>query len=207
MASDSIATTFGKVVDEFAGLHGKVEKTMSCNRYNDFSNAISNTDDLARGTDKDKLLAISSAKESAALMEHVLRIDVLSTAVKGLFTRMDTAAAHSDYGKPKFQGCISRLKEVNMAVDDRFAEASEQSSKLLGHLCIVHAMLRDLEPGETRDALLPKCENSFRKKQYLMAEARMLALLTRLLGGGASTGSGCASSGSASALKQEPGSK
>eukprot|EP00969_Alexandrium_andersonii_P164178 7256198-Alexandrium_andersonii.AAC.1 len=54
--------------------------------------------------------------------------------------------------------------------------------RLLGNMCIVQAMKRPLNSGETRPALLKKCDKGFKKREYMSPDPGLHMLLLNEMG-------------------------
>ena len=68
---------------------------------------------------------------------------------------------------------VKTISQAIVTAEEEFNKATKDSAKILGHMCVLQSVHRDLEPGETRSALVSKCKKSFAKKKYLCSEPHM----------------------------------
>lgn len=173
-----VQTAFAKVMQAQASTCDKILSTSQDKTFSRFKEIITmedfyNKDDLI----KESLMTCSS-KLALQIFEAFIVLDALSKSIAALLKDLETATlAVVLQDTEPFDDAISGLALQVSNQQAKFDDARSQG-KLLGNMCVVQALKRDLQPGEIRNSVLQKCEKVFKKKEYLDADPRMRLLLS-----------------------------
>ena len=141
------------MVERIEGDFKDIRKVASSKVFNDFTQRL-NED---RGTDTDtltSLLSVCSSQDAATLFDTFLHKEAAETSAANLLKSMNTALTAQPTVHDDLKISIKNMEKVLNQVKERFSASAEMAGKLLGHMCIVQAMCRELTPGETRAGLL-----------------------------------------------------
>ena len=90
-------------------------------------------------------------------------------------------AASNLPGKDEFHSMFKDCEAMARQAKMQHEVVYMNGGKLLGNMCIVQALKRDLQPGETRQGLARRRDKGFAKNRYLQCDPHMHLLLKRHL--------------------------
>ena len=161
-----------KLSREFLKICEKIFKLGSGDQYTAFFRMCS-VEELEKN--KDKLMSFTDLEQTGQTMTLFQTSEALTKGIEGMDESM------TSFGDGSIGKAVNEMKEKVMKVQETFGAETESPGKLLRHCCIVQALFRELEAGETRRMLACKCVKRVTKKQYLRTDAHMQMFLDQLL--------------------------
>ena len=181
LAVKGIEAALNKVVADLKKKCERIQDIFMHPQYRDFEEATKDVDALEK-SGFDLLLEICRSKMSGELLDAMGAIDsceyALGTAFEGM---LKEAGAINLAGKDDFQKVLKDCESTVKHAREQYESVCANGGKLLGNVCIVQALKRDLMPGETRQGLARRCDKGFAKKKYLQCDPHMHLLLRRHL--------------------------
>ena len=110
-------------------------------------------------------------------MDGFADIDTLLKTSAQMFTNCDSIIAKTPGSC--LTNAFTKAKHLVEQEKEAVKGHTEHAGKVLGNMCIIQAMFRQLMAGELRSTLLSRCKKSFEKKPYLSADAALMLLLDR----------------------------
>ena len=148
--------------------------------FKDFTNAT--TAGNFENTDCKPLLETCASAPATTLFDTFMVIDALQASVEQTLSKMKEALAGGSTAKTQLEDYIKEWQGKVAAASEGHADMAENAGKLLGHMCLLQAWMRQLVPGETRQGLLSKCSKGLAKKKYLKCEPHMQLILSQAAG-------------------------
>lgn len=167
-----IATAVGKYYENIAaaGAH---------NETGEFSKAVRTADFINDPALVTRLLEICASENATSMFENFLSLDSLLGANESLFNRMEKILAGKHGSVDQLEALIKNWREAMEGAKRPYHDQVDSAAKVLGHMCVVQAVMRTLEPGETRQGLLAKCQKAINKRWYLKCDPHMQLLVMR----------------------------